>query len=64
MRQTVKDPRVLWYCVLLRKLLTARHIAESLSAKNPCRNVPPTRQDMLRASAVSKKLKISMVQEY
>jgi len=35
MRQTVKDPRVLWYRVLLRKLLTARHYGEPLAAENP-----------------------------
>lgn len=65
MRQTMKDSRILWYRVLLRKLLTTRHFAESLSAKNPCRNVPPTRQDMLRASAVikKKKSKISISKE-
>lgn len=49
MRQAVEDPRVLWYCVLLRKLLSARHYGEPLSAENPVRSVPPTRQDMLRA---------------
>lgn len=50
MRQTVEDPRVLWYRVLLRKLLTARHCGEPLSAENPNRSVSLTRQDMLRAS--------------
>lgn len=35
MRQTVEDPRVLWYRILLRKLLTARHYGEPLSAESP-----------------------------
>jgi len=50
MRQTVEDPRILWYRVLLRNLLTARHCGEPLSAENPSRSVSLTRQDMLRAS--------------
>lgn len=54
MRQTVEDPRVLRHRVLLRKLLTARHFREALSAGVPSRDSPATRQDMLRGRCKSK----------